>query len=845
MNDSLSSKLQSLKNTYYSCLAGLFIFCSCFPVLIAGTLPVRERLPVHDREFSVSNNWYEGALLGNGDLGVTVYGTDDLLTFAVGKNDFWDRRYYFHLFKPLTFRKYMEMVKNDWQADPKTGLTRHPEEIYELKDPELLPLIDGKRRLDKWHKPTPKPVCQINILQPEDSNGSGNLNPKPAIHTLSLEKAELTTITPGFRIESRIQKNSNLVFIQLQGISGKTIISLKRNPDSTDSGIALPRHLVDRGLGLVIQDMPPERTYPEGFRCAAAAKLLNGPKPVLLNSEIRWTVTEDCTLVLAVATTRDNSKPEAWARELLREVSTGGEFQLRQEHLNEWEKFWDRSWIRIDDMTVEDTWYFCNYLLASASRPGAVAPGLFGPWIVLDRSAWGGSYTTDYNFQQTFAAALSSNHPELLEPYFSTLEDMLPAAREFAKDIYETEGIAFPHEIYPIDMSGQMRATDTYVVETPYLVQHFWEYYKYTGDQEFLESRAYPIVAECADFLAGYATSEENGKFAFDPTRSCEHHGLLKGLPFNRNGTPELGFARYIFKAALEGAAIVGETDRRRQKWMAVSSGLPGYASMRNQLGKVFLDSEVENVKLTASPPVQFTLDKRPSKTPGNHGPWMFYNVPTSIVQIWPAGQIDMDSPADELLTAIRTWMTLKFEGSNDLVTRHVAASRLGIPTFKEFKKDISDRLMINQTITTKVNQLKTGLNFDKGYFEYWANGIYTENCGLPLVINEMMLQSHNGVIKLFPTMDFYRSAQFNSLRAQGGFLVSSEMEFGFIKWAEITATGDQQCRVRLPWPIEIVSAIKISSGEKIAVENIGSDIIFTAEKDETYRITPTTARNR
>ncbi|MCH5374561.1 MAG: hypothetical protein JJ992_11330 [Planctomycetes bacterium] len=79
---------------------------------------------------------------------------------------------------------------------------------------------------------------------------------------------------------------------------------------------------------------------------------------------------------------------------------------------------------------MERLWYMHNYLLACAARPGAVAPGLFGPWIVNDTSAWRGGYTTDYNFQQTFASALSCNHPELLEPYLETLERMLPAARQ-------------------------------------------------------------------------------------------------------------------------------------------------------------------------------------------------------------------------------------------------------------------------------------------------------------------------------------------------------------------------------------------------------------------------------
>jgi hypothetical protein len=799
----------------------------------------QNRHQINNREFEASNLWYEGALLGNGDVGVVAFGADDRITFAVGKNDFWDRRYYFHLFKPLTFRRYMEMVKNEWSADSVTGWVIPPGDIFETYEPELLLRNKRAKPLSKWHKPTPKPVCRISIWQPDAKTESGRRDLKRIKHIQSLENAELTTHTSAFYTVSRVQKKTNLVFINLEGLSEKTVISLKRNFDATETGIEPAVHTVKNGFGIVTQDMPPERTYPKGFKCVVVAILLNGAAPELHGQEIRWTVKENCTLVIAVATTRDNPQPETAARKLIHQMSKIGDAKLRQEHVAEWKKFWDASWIKIDDEEVERMWYFCNYMLASATRPGAIAPGLFGPWIVEDRSAWGGSYTTDYNFQQTFAAALSCNHPELLEPYLSTLENMLPAAREFARDIYEADGIAFPHEIYPINMHGQMRATDTYIVETPYLVQHFWEYYDYMQDEDFLRLRAYPIIAECADFLASYATNEGDGNYVFYPTRSCEHHGLMPGLPFNRNGTPELGFARYIFKAALKGASLVGEKGERQFKWQEVLDGLPAYAKMCNQLGEVYLDCEVTNEELNVAPPVQFTLDSRPSKTHGNHGAWMFYNVPTSLLHVWPAGQVDMDSPADELLTAMRTWMTLKLEGSNDLVLRHVAAARLGIPTLEKFKQDVADRLMLNGAVTIKVNPIKKDISYNKGYFEYWANGIYTENCGLPVVINEMMLQSHNDVLKLFPTMDFYRSAEFHNLRAHGGFIVSAEMEFGFVKWAEIKATVNRLCRVRLPWTLKVLSIINVTSGENVTVKKEGRDVTFATKKGETYRITP------
>ncbi|MFH1410456.1 MAG: hypothetical protein ABIG80_02765, partial [Patescibacteria group bacterium] len=389
MKKSNSRKCSLIVETISFFLITCFVVGAYFLILNCETVFAQNRHQIKDHEFEASNLWYEGALLGNGDVGVVAFGADDRITFAVGKNDFWDRRYYFHLFKPLTFRRYMEMVKNEWPADSVTGLVIPPDDIYETYESELLLGNKNAKPLSKWHKPTPKPVCRINIWQPDVKNKFGRRELKPIKHVQSLENAELSTNTSTFCTVSRVQKNAALVFINLEGLSGETVISLKRNPDTTDSGIEPPVHSVDKSFGLMIQDMPPERTYPEGYRCAAVATLLNGPAPKLYDDEIRWTVTENCTLVLAVATTRDDPNPEASARKLIHQASRTGDAELRQEHVSEWQKFWNVSWIRIDDEAVEKMWYFCNYLLASASRPGAIAPGLFGPWIVEDRSAWG------------------------------------------------------------------------------------------------------------------------------------------------------------------------------------------------------------------------------------------------------------------------------------------------------------------------------------------------------------------------------------------------------------------------------------------------------------------------
>ncbi|MEK7246867.1 MAG: hypothetical protein AAB092_00180, partial [Chloroflexota bacterium] len=349
----------------------------------------------------------------------------------------------------------------------------------------------------------PKPVCRIEL------SPAGKIK-----HSLSLADAELTTTGKALRVTSRVQKDKNGVVIEFETGEKPITLRLHRPAYRAVTGIAPPTHRVEGETAFVIQDLPAETTYPKGFRVVLAARVEGAEAPRCSGTDVTWTVAGKARLFVAVATTRDDGNPESAARKLL----AGNADALRRRHRQLWREFWERSWIRLSDPLLQDLWYMQHYLLACATRPGAVAPGLFGPWIVNDVTMWNNSYTNDYNFEQAFAAALSSKRPELLEAYLETIERLLPAAREWAREIYGAEGMAFGHELFPVDMRGQMRGNMVYVVETPFLAQHFWEHYEYTQDRKFLRRRAYPVVAGVADFLASFVTETKPGRFEFIPT---------------------------------------------------------------------------------------------------------------------------------------------------------------------------------------------------------------------------------------------------------------------------------------------------------------------------------------
>jgi hypothetical protein len=74
--------------------------------------------------------------------------------------------------------------------------------------------------------------------------------------------------------------------------------------------------------------------------------------------------------------------------------------------------------------------------------------------------------------------------------------------------------------------------------------------------------------------------------------------------------------------------------------------------------------------------------------------------------------------------------------------------------------------------------------------------------------VNESLLQSYDGIIRIFPAFPADRSGRF-TLHAEGGFIVSSEIRNGEVQWINIKSLYGKTLRVALPWE----SATKKSYG--------------------------------
>ena len=100
--------------------------------------------------------------------------------------------------------------------------------------------------------------------------------------------------------------------------------------------------------------------------------------------------------------------------------------------------------------------------------------------------------------------------------------------------------------------------------------------------------------------------------------------------------------------------------------------------------------------------------------------------------------------------------------------------------------------------------------------------------------IQEMLLQSHTGVIRVFPAVPVaWQDVSFDKLRAMGAFLVSAEKVAGQVRQVRILPEQGGTLRLAIPEGCKVAS-VTGNKGDKLEKEGV---LILETEKDKTVTV--------
>jgi alpha-L-fucosidase 2 len=172
---------------------------------------------------------------------------------------------------------------------------------------------------------------------------------------------------------------------------------------------------------------------------------------------------------------------------------------------------------------------FGRYLLISSSRTGTLPPNLQGLWNQDPIPFWGSKYTTNINIQMNYWPALVTNLADLQSPLNDLIESVQERGSAVSKKMYGVDSGFVCH--HNTDLWGDSAPQDNYIYSTwwptagPWLTFHLMEYYRYTGDDNFLR-RYYPTLKSAAEFFVGFLT-DFNGYKVTNPSLSPENYYYL------------------------------------------------------------------------------------------------------------------------------------------------------------------------------------------------------------------------------------------------------------------------------------------------------------------------------
>jgi len=453
---------------------------------------------------------------------------------------------------------------------------------------------------------------------------------------------------------------------------------------------------------------------------------------------------------------------------------------------------------------------FGRYLLIASSRPDTQPANLQGIWNDNPNPWWDSKYTININLPMNYWPAETGSLQEMVQPLEQLTREVAEVGAETAREHWNARGWVVHQntDLWRATAPMDGPSWGAWPVGGAWIMTALYEHFRFSRDAAYLE-RIYPLLRGQAQFLLDIlVVHPKYGWLVTAPSSSPENFpawpgngrffdevsGLfLQARTMTVGPTMDMQIIREVFAELEEAAALLGtDADLADQARVARARLAPDQIGRHGQLQEWIEDyDEIE--------PHHRHLSHLWGLYPGS--------------EITPA--------SSELARAAAVSLDRRGTG--------------GCGWSYAWKMGARARLMDGEEALRQLRALLVGSSLPN-LFSLCGKALQVDgNLGAAAGLAEMLLQSHEDVIRLLPALPSeWSEGSVRGLRARGGFTVSMSWKDGSPTRAAVEASVDGLCRVSA----EGLTGVQSDGRTVPFVRTAGDRLEFPAQAGSTYRLT-------